>query len=315
MALALPRPTARSAARGLLPRSRVLLRNLELASGLGILLILLVLGLLVPLLSPYTLTQIGDNPFAGPSLAHPLGTDNLARDNLVRLSSAALTGLWISFLAATLALVVGGLAGVLAGYFGGWVDTLIMRATDVMLAIPAVLLALVIRVVLGSGQLTLVLALAVICSATFTRVIRAPILGLRSVDFVTSAEISGVRRIKIALTHLLPNALTPLLVQFAATASTVVLLESILSFLGQGIQPPNPSAGRMIADSTRFMIRDPWLVILPSVVLVLITIAWNLLADGLQRAMAPRSGASNVVRDTSRALVRRVTSTGQEKNR
>ncbi|MEU2198782.1 ABC transporter permease [Isoptericola sp. NPDC019482] len=286
-----------------LPGLRRLGGSSALTAGAAILLGLLLLAVLVPLVSPWTITQIGDDPFAGPGNGHLLGTDNLARDNLTRLAAAAGTGLLISTAATVLAAAAGSAAGIVAGYLGGAVDTVIMRVVDVLLSMPAILLALVIGVIVGDGTAPLVLSLAVICAPGFARVMRAPVIAMRERDFVVAAEIAGVRRGPVALHHLLPNVLTPLFVQFAATASMVVLLESILSFLGQGVVPPDPSAGRMISDATRFMARDPWLVVLPSALIVLLTIGWNLVADGLQQVLSPRRGDTHVAVDQSRPLV------------
>lgn len=284
---------------------RRLRANPSLAFGLALITVMSIAAAVTPLFSPYTVTQINEMPFAGPSAEHWLGTDNLARDNFTRLSAAALTGLLISFASTVLAALVGSAAGILAGYFGGILDSIVMRSVDVLLAIPAILLALVTRVIFGPGIWTLIVSLAIISAPGFARVMRAPAISLRERDFVTSAEISGVGRLKIAAAHLLPNSLTPLFVQFAATASMVVLMESILSFLGQGVLPPDPSAGRMIADSTRFMAREPMLILLPAAVIIAMTIAWNLIADGLQKLLSPRDGALNISTSPLLAVIHR----------
>ncbi|MFL4475968.1 ABC transporter permease [Paeniglutamicibacter sp. MACA_103] len=276
----------------------------SLVIGLALVVGMTAVAALTPALSPYTVTQINDLPFASPSAEHWLGTDNLARDNFTRLAAATMTGLQISLASTLLAALVGSAAGILAGYFGGLFDGIVMRSVDVLLAIPAILLALVTRVIFGPGIWTLIISLAIISAPGFARVMRAPAISLRERDFVTSAEISGVGRLRIAASHLLPNSLTPLFVQFAATASMVVLMESILSFLGQGVLPPDPSAGRMIADSTRFMAREPMLILLPAAVIIAMTIAWNLIADGLQKLLSPRDGALNISTAPLLAVIR-----------
>jgi len=190
-----------------------------------------------------------------------------------------------------LAAVVGTTVGVLSGYLGGWVDGVLMRIVDALLALPAILLALVVGVVIGNGPLPLIIALGLIFAPGFARVMRAPALALRRRDFVAAARNSGVRAPVIALQHVLPNALTPLLVQFAAVASNVVLLEAALSYLGQGVQAPEPSAGRMISEAQRFMYSDPLLVIAPAVLIVALSSGWNLFADGVQSLLSPRRGS------------------------
>lgn len=292
-------PGARSSA---LRTALKMRKNPALLTGVTLLGGMLLLTVLTPLFSPYTVTQINQVPFSGPSAEHWLGTDNLARDNFTRLAAAARSALQISLAATVIAAAVGSAVGVLAGYYGGVTDTIIMRAVDVLLSIPAILLALVTRVIFGPGMWTLIISLAIIAAPGFARVMRAPVISLRERDFVTSAEISGVNRLRIASSHLLPNALTPLFVQFAATASSVVLMEAILSFLGQGILPPDPSAGRMIADSVRFMAREPLLILLPAAIIIVMTIAWNLVADGLQTVLSPRAGVLNIAANPRQAI-------------
>jgi peptide/nickel transport system permease protein len=180
------------------------------------------------------------------------------------------------------------LLGLIAGYAGGVTDAIIMRVVDTVLSIPAILVALVVGVVVGNGPWPLVLALGLVFAPTFARVTRAPVLALRERDFIRAAQLNGVSAPRIALTHLLPNVVTPLTIQFASVASNVVLLEAALSYLGQGVQAPAPSAGRMISESTRFMQTHPLLVLLPALLIVLLSAGWNLLADGVQAYLAPR---------------------------
>ncbi|WP_119696352.1 ABC transporter permease [Microbacterium halotolerans] len=224
----------------------------------------------------------------GPMPQHPLGTDNLGRDTFTRLALATRTSLLISGAAALLGAVIGTAFGLIAGYIGGWADAVIMRVVDALLALPAILVALVVGVVIGNGPWPLILALGFIFAPGFARVMRAPVIALRERDFVLAAKISGVRSTRVMAEHLLPNVLTPLFVQFASVASQIVLIEAALSYLGQGVQAPEPSAGRMISEFTRFMQVQPLLIILPSLAIILLSAAWNLLADGLQDRLAPR---------------------------
>lgn len=242
-----------------------------------------------PLYDP--LASVGEN-LEGPSLAHPLGTDNLGRDTFTRLALAARTSLVISGAAALLAAIIGTAFGLIAGYVGGATDSVIMRVVDVLLALPAILLALVIGVILGSGTEPLILALGLIYAPTFARVMRAPVMALRERDFILSARLSGTRPVRMVLTHVLPNTLTPLFVQFASVASQVVLVEAALSYLGLGVQPPEPSAGRMISEFLRFMGSQPLLIVLASLVIVILSVGWNLLADGTQEFLTPRRRAA-----------------------
>ncbi|WEK60891.1 MAG: ABC transporter permease [Candidatus Microbacterium colombiense] len=257
-------------------------------AGAGILSGILLLAGWMSLWPPYDPFISSGPPMAGPSWEHLLGTDNLGRDTFTRLALAARTSLFISGAGALLGAVVGTTLGLIAGYVGGWVDAVIMRIVDALLALPAILVALVVGVVIGNGAWPLILALGLVFAPGFARVMRAPVIAMRDRDFVLAARLSGVRGPRIVVEHLLPNVLTPLFVQFASVASQIVLIEAALSYLGQGVQAPEPSAGRMISEFTRFMQVQPLLIILPSLVIILLSAAWNLLADGLQDWLAPR---------------------------
>ncbi|WP_223622930.1 ABC transporter permease [Microbacterium sp. EST19A] len=256
--------------------------------GAGILGVILILAGWMSFWPPYDPFAASGLPLGGPSGEHLLGTDNLGRDTFTRLALAARTSLVISGAAALLGAVIGTFFGLIAGYVGGWIDAVIMRVVDAVLALPAILVALVVGVVIGNGPWPLILALGLVFAPGFARVMRAPVIALRERDFVLAATISGVRPARVIAEHLLPNVLTPLFVQFASVASQVVLIEAALSYLGQGVQAPEPSAGRMISEFTRFMQLQPLLIILPSLVIILLSAAWNLLADGLQDYLAPR---------------------------
>lgn len=257
-------------------------------SGSGILVGILLVAGWMTFWPPYDPLATAGPALSGPTGANLLGTDNLGRDTLTRLALAARTSLLISGAGALLGAVVGTTFGLIAGYVGGWVDAVIMRIVDAVLALPAILVALVVGVVIGNGAWPLILALGLVFAPGFARVMRAPVIAMRERDFVLAAKLSGVSGTRIAVEHLLPNVLTPLFVQFASVASQIVLIEAALSYLGQGVQAPEPSAGRMISEFARFMQIQPLLIILPSLVIILLSAAWNLLADGLQDWLAPR---------------------------
>ncbi|WP_062301682.1 ABC transporter permease [Demequina subtropica] len=265
-------------------------KNGALIGGAAILALLTVYALLGPLVGGYDPNLTTGGPFEGPSGEHWLGTDNIGRDNFVRLAIATRYAIVISLVSSVISMVIGTAIGLVAGYAGGRLDNVLMRGTEIIMAIPAILFALVIRVIIGPGFIPLIIAMAIIGAPGFARIMRSPILVLRDRDFVVAAEIAGVRKPFIALSHLLPNATTPMLVNFASTASLAVLIESSLSFLGQGVQAPDPSAGRMISESMRYMQLDPLLIVLPAILITLLTVAWNLLADGVQLALSPKAG-------------------------
>lgn len=278
----------------------------ELKIGLGILLSILVASILAVLFPPFSYTAIGDDSFALPNGTHWLGTDNLGRDTFTRLFIAAGTTLMISAAATLISAVLGTALGLIAGYRGGIWDSIIMRGCDVLLAIPAILMALIVRVIIGPGIIPLIIAMAIIYTPTFARVMRAPVLAMRDRDFVIAAELAGTPAALIAIKHMLPNALTPLMVQAAITASEAVLLEAGLSYLGQGVQAPDPSVGMMISEFQKYVQDSPLLVILPALVIVLIAAGWNLVADGLQATFSPRQKETFEFLIPSRPLYRRI---------
>jgi peptide/nickel transport system permease protein len=259
-----------------------------LVAGAAILILVVVLGTWMSIKPPYSPLESVADPMLGPNAHHWLGTDNVGRDTLVRLALAGRSSLLISGGAAAIAAFFGTVLGVIAGYAGGLTDAIIMRIVDAVLSIPAMLVALVVGVVIGTGPWPLIIALGGVFTPVFARVARAPVLELRERDFVLAAKLNGVSPLRIAVTHLLPNCLTPLLIQFASVASIVVLLEATLSYLGQGVQAPAPSAGRMISEFTRFMQTQPLLVVLPTLMIILLSAGWNLLADGIRVYFAPR---------------------------
>jgi len=271
----------------------------ELKLGLGILVFIFLASVVAAVFPPFSPTAIGDDSFALPGAEHWLGTDNLGRDTFTRLFIAAGTTLMISAAATLISAVLGTALGLIAGYRGGIADSIIMRGADVLLAIPAILMALIVRVIIGPGIIPLIIAMGIIYTPTFARVMRAPVLAMRDRDFIVAAQLAGTPAPIIAIKHMLPNALTPLMVQAAITASEAVLLEAGLSYLGQGVQPPNPSVGMMISEFQKYVQDSPLLVILPAIVIVAIAAGWNLIADGLQRTFSPRQ------RDTFEFLIPR----------
>lgn len=277
-------PTARRPRRRAAGRSG----NWELWLGAALLAVL-VLFALSSLLPGVDAESYGSESLSAPSPQHPLGTDNLGREMTARLATATFSGLQLAVVATLLAAVVGTGLALIAGYFGGIWDALIMRATDLVLSIPGLLMALVVKAILGPGTLTLLLTMTVLFSPVLTRIMRGPILAIKERGFITAAEIAGRSRWSIAAGHILPNVLTPLLVTMAGVAGQTVLVEATLSYLGQGVQPPEPSAGRMVNEFQKYMLVHPYLVVLPSLLILLQVVAWNLLADGLQKAIGSGS--------------------------
>ncbi|WP_233527425.1 ABC transporter permease [Micromonospora craniellae] len=252
----------------------------EAAVGVVLLVTLVVLSMTVSLWTNYSPSEVAGAPFSAPSGAHPLGTDDLGRDYLVRLLTAGQTSLGIAFFAAGIALLVGSAIGIAAGLRGGWLDSVLMAVIDLVLSFPSLLLALSAVTVFSPTKTTLVLVLALIAVPQFARVVRSRCMELREREFVLSARVSGVPDPIIAVKHLVPNVLPLMTVQFANTAAIAILVESSLSYLGLGVQPPDPSWGNMIYASQNYMTDSPWLPLGPAGVLLLASVAWGLIGEG-----------------------------------
>ena len=259
--------------------------------GGGLMLVQGAAALLAPLAAPW-----GPNAqdivvrLKGPSLAHLLGTDNFGRDTLSRLLFGYQTLFAISVASVFGALLVGGSLGVIAALRGGWFDRIAMRGMDILFAFPIILLAIGIVAVLGPGAASTAIAIGVVYVPIFARTLRAPALLLREADFVAAARICGSTETRILLRHFLPNLSGILLVQASLSLSTAILVEASLSFLGLGTQPPTASLGRMLAESRNFLALSPWVSIFSGAAILLASLGFNLLCDGLQDRLDPKFG-------------------------
>ena len=255
-----------------------------------VLIVLMVLAaVLAPFLTPYDENSMDLlHRLSAPSAAHLLGTDEGGRDELTRLLYGARVSLLIGVVPALLSLLLGSLLGVIAGYRGGIVDTLIMRTADVTLAFPSMLLAMVIMYSLGGGIVNVFLTLTLVSWANVARVVRAQTLKRKNSEFVEAARVIGVSKDKIMRRHILPNCLPTLLVLFTLNIPASILTESSLSFLGLGIQPPNASWGLMINTGRQYLYSAPWLCFAPGAAIMLIVLAFNFLGNGLLDVLDPR---------------------------
>ena len=255
-----------------------------------VLIVLMVLAaVLAPFLTPYDENSMDLlHRLSAPSAAHLLGTDEGGRDELTRLLYGARVSLLIGVVPALLSLLLGSLLGVIAGYRGGIVDTLIMRTADVTLAFPSMLPAMVIMYSLGGGIVNVFLTLTLVSWANVARVVRAQTLKLKNSEFVEAARVIGVSKDKIMRRHILPNCLPTLLVLFTLNIPASILTESSLSFLGLGIQPPNASWGLMINTGRQYLYSAPWLCFAPGAAIMLIVLAFNFLGNGLLDVLDPR---------------------------
>jgi peptide/nickel transport system permease protein len=277
-----PLPTADTA------RSR-LRWNVPLVLGLGIVVLSIALALAAPWLSAHDPLEIADASLSPPSSLYLLGTDQLGRDVLARILFATRTSLSVACLSAAVAFASGTMIGLVAGYASGLVDALMMRLLDILQAFPALLLAIALVAALGPNLPNLVLTMGVLFTPRFARVARASTLSVRERDFIAAAIGLGVSPIRIMFRHVLPNVAAPLIVEASLTATLAILTEASLSFLGLGVQPPEPTWGGMIAESTAVMSIAPWLAISPGLAVVFVVVGFNLVGDGLRDAMDPRS--------------------------
>jgi peptide/nickel transport system permease protein len=258
------------------------------ATGLVLLVLLLAVG--APIVAPHDpFTQRPELRNAPPGTdTFLLGGDELGRDILSRLLWGGRNSLKVAFLPVAISLVLGTILGMLSAYYGGWLDSIIMRVLDVLLAFPSVLLALAIAAALGPGMENAVLAIIVVAVPVLARIVRASVLSVREREFVLAARALGAGDLRIMLRQIFPNILSPIIVYTTLETGRVIILASGLSFLGLGIKPPEPDWGVMLASGREFIRSAPHVATIPGVVIFLVTLAFNILGDGLRDALDPR---------------------------
>lgn len=263
-------------------------RENKVAVLCAVIILVFALGaILAPVLTPYSYEEITGGRLAKPSAQHLLGTDELGRDVFTRLLYGARISLMVGLVPTVLSMAAGALLGILAGYLGGKVDSVIMRLADIMLAFPSMLLAMVIMYTLGDGIVNIFLALALVNWASVARIVRAETLKLKETEYVEAARSIGVSRGKIMLRHVLPNCIPSLIVLFTLNIPSAILSESSLGFLGLGIQKPMASWGLMVNAGRQYLYTNPWLSLAPSAAIMIIVLAFNFLGDGLRDVLDP----------------------------
>ncbi|PWH12165.1 MAG: diguanylate cyclase [Anaerolineae bacterium] len=282
---------------------RRLFRRKSSLVGLGIILVLILIALTAPWIAPYDPLQVligVENvkmrqapcihllgcPKEQPQ--HLMGIDGNGRDQFSRLLYGTRLSLIVGFSTVTFAIVVGTILGAFGGYFGGWIDNAIMRVMDVLLAFPSLLLAIAIVTVLGPGLINALLAIGIVSIPAYARVVRASVLSIREMDYVSASRALGGNTVQILFGRILPNALTPLIVQGTLGIATAILDAAALSFLGLGAQPPTPEWGSMLGAERNQVFTAPHLVFFPGFAIMLTVLAFNLLGDGLRDALDPR---------------------------
>ncbi len=223
----------------------------------------------------------GAEKLAAPSLRHLFGTDNFGRDILSRVVQGTGATFLIALGAVTIGLSAGLLVGGTTGWYGGWVDELLMRLNDSITAFPSLLLALVLIAVFNSGKYQIILALGILFIPTFARIVRAEVARQKSLDYVRNAKLMGVKDLRILFVHILPNTLSVLLSTVAISFNNAVLAEASMSYLGLGVQPPDPSLGRMLNEAQMYLLRSPWYAISTGLAIVMLVLGFGLLSEGL----------------------------------
>lgn len=270
---------------------RRLRKNKMAMLGLTIIVILILLALFADIIADYEEVAIKMNTsirLQGPSKEHILGTDELGRDIFARMIHGARVSLKVGIIAVGIAIIIGGTLGAIAGFYGGKLDNVIMRAMDIFLAIPSILLAIAIVSALGTSMLNLMIAVGISSIPSYARIVRASVLSIKDQEFIEAAKAIGAKDTRIILKHILPNSMAPIIVQGTLGVAGAILSTAGLSFIGLGIQKPAPEWGAMLSSGRQF-IREAWHVTtFPGIAIMITILSLNLLGDGLRDALDPR---------------------------
>lgn len=257
--------------------------------GAVIVLILIFVAIFGPVIAPADPNEMDfAAQFAPPSLEHPMGTDDFGRDILSRIMIGARVSLQVGVISVSLATVVGTLLGMIAGYSNRILDEIIMRGMDILFAFPALLLAIAILAALGKGIGNAMIAIGIVYVPIFARIARSEVLSVREEEFIEVAKALGASRTRIMFVHILPNILSPLIVEISLSLSFAILAEAALSFFGLGTQPPDPSWGRMLSEGRGYLQQSIWLGVFPGLAIMLTVMGFNFLGDGLRDSLDPR---------------------------
>lgn len=267
---------------------RRLKKNPGAMLSLIVIIAIIIVAILAPVIAPYSYSETGDESFAPPSAEHLLGTDKLGRDELSRLIYGTRQSLVIGLVSVAISAVIGIFIGAIAGYVGGWLDDLLMRILDIYQSIPMMLLCLVLAAILGPSLKNSVIALAVSMIPQFARMMRASILTVREMEYIEASRSINGGTWHILLRHVVPNAISPLIVTITMNVGNAILIGAMLSFVGLGVQPPVPEWGTLISDARNYMRMAPSLAIYPGICIMITVLAFNLLGDGLRDALDPR---------------------------
>jgi peptide/nickel transport system permease protein len=257
--------------------------------GLAVILVIVVLAVGAPLIAPYDSSAIDvDNTLSAPNWAHPLGTDELGRDILSRMIWGSRVSLKVGFVAVGIAISIGIFIGALAGFYGGTIDSLLMRFVDMMLCFPTFFLILAVIAIVEPSISTIMIVIGLTSWMDVARLVRAEILTLKERDFVLAARAVGARDFRVIFRHILPNALSPVFVSATFGVAGAILTESGLSFLGLGVQPPDPSWGNILYSGKDYIMTAWWLSVFPGLAILITVLCYNLVGEGLRDALDPR---------------------------
>jgi peptide/nickel transport system permease protein len=268
---------------------RVFFSRKLVAFGLAIIILLLIVAIFAPLLAPYDAydQQLGE-VLLGPSSQHLLGTDSLGRDTLSRIIYGSRNSLMVGVVALCIAASIGMSMGLLAGYFGGWTNAVLMRFIDALMVFPMILLALLIAALMGGGLKNVMIALGLALIPGYARLMCAQVLSVKEYDYIMAEHAAGASNLRIMLRHIFPNCLPPLIILFTMQMGAAILAEAGLSFLGIGIEPPGAAWGTMVNDGRQYLLTNPLLSFAPGAALMLVVFGFNMVGDGLRDAMDPR---------------------------
>lgn len=257
--------------------------------GLCLLIFVLSIAVFADVITPYenAISQSADR-LDSPSAAHIFGTDELGRDLFARIVHGSRYSLLIGVSTSVLALVIGGLLGAIAAYYGGWVDNIIMRLTDVVMTVPPILLSLAVVAALGGSLRNLLIAITISCVPSMLRLVRSVVLGVVDEDYIEAARSYGASDMRIILKYVIPNALGPIIVTTTMNVANMILSAAGLSFLSLGVQPPAPEWGALLSDAKTYMFTAPHLLYIPGIFIVIAALSFNLAGDGLRDALDPK---------------------------
>lgn len=257
--------------------------------GLCIIIILIITAIFAPVIATHSPTdQIIVNRYQAPTADHWLGTDELGRDIFSRIVYGARISIQIGLFTVGISMIIGVLLGGIAGYFGRWIDLIIMRLIDILMAFPSILMAIALVAVLGPSLQNAMIAIGIVGIPQFARIVRSAVLSVKETEYIEAARAIGAKHKRILMQHVLPNCLAPIIVQATLGIGTAILDAAGLSFLGLGAQPPTPEWGAMLSDGRSALQTAPWVVAFPGIAIFLVVLGFNLFGDGLRDALDPR---------------------------